>query len=364
MLRRFSFVRGAIVAMALAFTPSVAQAHISVKRSEPAKGSTIAAAPARIALWFTLAPPAAAAHVEHADYRWVRWLEFMALITVLGALGFRHGVLPALAARGVPTSDASHRARRLAQAMLLPYVLAAVQRAHAESAAVHGSTDALDPALLGSMLTQTTWGLGWLAGMAGAAVLFVGWSLAKRKNRLSTPLALIGGLGMCVSPALTGHAAAGSPLALSVAADVLHVLSAGVWTGGLLITLIAGVPAIRRASSEPDVAVAALVNSFHPVALFSVIVVALTGVTSSWLRLGTVPALWTTPYGRVLMVKLGVFAGVAALGAWNATRVRRSLGTAPRTRQFRITGAIEAVLAAAVLAVTTWLVVTPVPSEP
>src|SRR5205085_5789 len=52
------------------------------------------------------------AHLGHTEYRVARWVEFVALLTVLGALGFRHGVLPPLAARGVPTSDAGERARR------------------------------------------------------------------------------------------------------------------------------------------------------------------------------------------------------------------------------------------------------------
>lgn len=304
------------------------------------------------------------AHVEHADYRWVRWAEFVALVTVLGALGFRHGVLPPLAARGVPTADAADRARRLGQNTLVLYALAAAQRLYAESAVVHGESAALDPELLWRMLGQTTWGAGWLAGAAGAFVLFAGWRLSRRNVGIGTPLALLGGAAMAVAPALSGHAAAARPMLLSVTADALHVAAAGVWTGGLLMVLLAGIPAMKRGPSDVHPAVAALVNSFHPIALFCVPLVVLSGAMSAWLRLGGLDALWATTYGRTLLVKLAVFAAVAGIGFRNAVRVRRQLGTEAATRRLRRSAAVELAFVALLLAVTTWLVVTPVPSDP
>src|SRR5688572_10512035 len=57
-------------------------------------------------------PPAPAEEHQHpeavaetspqiaSEYRSARWFEFAALLTILGALGFRHAVLPPLAVRG------------------------------------------------------------------------------------------------------------------------------------------------------------------------------------------------------------------------------------------------------------------------
>lgn len=303
-------------------------------------------------------------HAAPGEYRTVRWIEFVALITILGVLGFRHAVLPSLASRAVPTADAGDRARRFGQSALVLYGIAAVVRLYTESSAIHGAAGALDPAQLRLMLGGTIWGIGWTFGVMGAISLFIGWTISKRHVAIGTPLALTGGFLIVLSPSLSGHAAAGSPFVLSVTLDALHVAAAGVWVGGLLMVLIAGLPAMRRvATGNADTAVAALVNSFHPVALFCAPIVVIAGTGSSWLRLGGASALFGTPYGRTLLIKVGLFALVALMGLHNWLRGRRKLGTEDGTRRIRLTGSIELVLASLVLAITTMLVVTPVPAE-
>jgi len=440
-------------ALALLILPSLASAHTSLRRSEPAKGSRLAVAPTRIALWFTARPQLAFSKIRligpggevvldrlvadtgngvHADlkstlapggyvvewqtasadghpirgefaftiasadttaiaapaqvpdsqmraegmgqdsatgagyseYRTARWLEFVALLTVLGALGFRHGVLPPLAARGVPTADAADRARRLGLSVLVLYAAAALVRGYTESAAVHGAARALDASELVPMLTGTTWGIGWLFGLVGAALVALGWVASKRNIAIGTPLALTGALGMVLSPALSGHAAASRHFMFSIVLDVLHVAGAGVWLGGLLMVMMAGIPAMRRLpDGNKDAAVSALVNSFHPLALFCAPIVILAGLGTSWIRLGSPAALWPTSYGRTLLVKIGLVILVAGMGTYNSIRARRRLGAPEGTRHFRITGTTELIFAALVLAITTILVTTPVPSE-
>lgn len=301
--------------------------------------------------------------VEHAEYRSARWMEFVALLTILGVLGFRHGVLPPLASRGVPTTDAAERARRLGQGAIILYVVAAVVRLFTEAAALRVA-DAVDAGVIVPLLTRTTWGVGWLVGMIGAALLLLGWVASRRSVTIGTPLALTGALGLVLSPALSGHAAASRNFVLSVTLDVTHVAAAGIWIGGLLIVLIAGIPAMKRLTDgNQDAAIGALVSSFHPVALFCAPIVVLAGLGTSWIRLGSFPAAWSTEYGRTLLLKLALFALVAGMGMYNALRARKRLGIPEGTRHFRVSGAIELVFAAAVLAATTFLVSTPVPTD-
>lgn len=304
------------------------------------------------------------AHADHSEYRSARWLEFVALLTVLGVLGFRHGVLPPLAARGVPTSDAADRARRLGQSALGLYLLAAAVRLYTESVAVHGTERALDSSELLPMVSSTLWGFGWMLGVVGAVLLLAGWAASKRSVTIGTPLALTGAMGMVLSPALSGHAAASRHFILSVTLDVLHVAAAGVWVGGLLMVLIAGIPAMRRlVDGNRDAAVSALVNSFHPMALFCAPIVVMAGLGMSWIRLGAFSAIWPTPYGRTLLLKLALVAVVAGMGTYNSLKARRRLGAVEGTRHFRLTASIELFFAALVVIVTTFLVTTPVPSE-
>lgn len=303
---------------------------------------------------------------DDSGYRTARWFEFVALLTVLGALGFRHGVLPPLAARGVPTADASGRARRLGQSVLALYAVAALVRLYTQSVAMSGAEEALDPDALTRLVAQTTWGIGWSAGIIGATLLLVGWLVSQRSVTIGTPLALTGALGMVLSPALSGHAATSRLFVWSVTLDVLHVTAAGVWLGGLLMVLFAGIPAmLRLADGNQHAAVSALVNSFHPLALFCAPIAVVSGLGMSWIRLGSLSTLWPTTYGRTLLVKLALVGLVLAMGAYNALRARRRLRAAEseETRRFRLTGATELTFAAMVLVVTTFLVVTAVPSD-
>jgi copper transport protein len=300
---------------------------------------------------------------DHTDHRSARWMEFVALITILGALGFRHGVLPPLAARGVPTADAADRARRLGQGALLLYAIAAIVRLFGESAALNGHGQALAPDALLTLLGRTSWGMGWITGLVGAALLFAGWSISKRGVTMGTPLALTGALGLVASPALTGHAASSNWFIVSVTLDMLHVLAAGVWIGGLLIVLLAGIPAMRRVvDGNPDAAVSALVNSFHPIALFCAPIVVAAGVGTSMLRLGGLAPLTTTRYGVTLLVKIALFAMIAGIALYNSLRARRRLGTPEATSHLRRTAALELLLAALLIAATAFLVTTPAPS--
>jgi copper transport protein len=311
-----------------------------------------------------LVPPQRTETLDQSEYRSARWIEFVALLTVLGALGFRHGVLPPLAARGVPTADAADRARRLGQSALVLYGIAALVRLYTESRAMNGPSAALSAASLLPLVTRTTWGLGWLAGAVGAVLLSIGWAISRRSVTIGTPLALTGALGMVLSPAMSGHATGSEHFVLSVTLDMLHVAAAGVWVGGLLLVLFAGVPAMKRLTDgDSDAATSALVNSFHPLALFCAPLVVAAGLATSWLRLGGFDAILGTEYGRTLLWKIALVAMVIAIGAYNAFRARRRLGTPEATRRFRYSGMAEIVVAALVLAATTALVVTPVPTE-
>ena len=293
----------------------------------------------------------------------VRWLEFVALLAVLGALGFRHAVLPPLAVRGVPTKDAAERARRIGRRAAALYVAAALVRLWTESVAM-SVDDALQLAIVRQLLGATAWGFGWIAGFAGAVVLAIGWSLPRRvAGLIGLPLALTGAFGMLAAPALSGHAVASRYFIPSVTLDMLHVAAAGLWIGGVVMVLLVGVPAMRALpEGNRDAALKALVSSFHPLALFCAPLVVLAGVAMSAIRLGSIAAL-RTPYGTTLLWKVGLFALVIGMGGYNALRARKRLGTPEGTRHFVRTGSAELIFAALVLAATTILVMSPVPSE-
>ena len=114
---------------------------------------------------------------------------------------------------------------------------------------------------------------------------------------------------------------------------MLHVLAAAIWLGGLiaLAALLRFVPG--RASARAG-------ERFSTIALAAVLVVAATGLVRALTELSSVDQLWTTTYGRALLVKGALLAVLVALGycepaapaqARRARRDRRA-GRAPRSR--------------------------------
>ncbi|MDK1348275.1 copper resistance protein CopC [Streptomyces sp. 378] len=129
--------------------------------------------------------------------------------------------------------------------------------------------------------------------------------LSGRRERRG-PATLATGTALAAALALTWaaaeHASAGIQVPLAMASSVLHLLATGVWLGGLVALLLT----LRRASGD----LVEVVPRFSRIAFTSVTVLAVTGLYQSWRGLGSLFALTSTPYGRLLLAKL---AGVAVL---------------------------------------------------
>lgn len=142
----------------------------------------------------------------------------------------------------------------------------------------------------------------------------------------------------------------------------VHELAGGAWIGTLFLLLVAGMPAAMAQPAERrDALVARLIGAFSPLALTAAAVLATFGVATAWLHLKHPSALWTTPYGITLIVKLAVVASVALLGAWNWRRVKPRLGAAGATAALRASARTEVLLGGVVLLVTSVLVSLPSP---
>ncbi len=215
--------------------------------------------------------------------------------------------------------------------------------------------------------------------LAGAyLILLCAWlaQLARRGRIWFSVLGVALALGLAATWAGADHAAVGVQPGLALGVDVAHLLTMGVWLGGLTTLVIllrpddtphAGLPPYRA------------VHRFSSVATGSIMVLIGTGSYQSWRQLGSWGAFGSTDYGRLLLVKLGAFAlmlGVASLSHRCLSRHRRALigvgaarpavnppecGTVPRhgvlgRSELRRSVAGEAALGALVLGVTALLV--------
>jgi copper transport protein len=147
-----------------------------------------------------------------------------------------------------------------------------------------------------------------------------------------------------------GHAETQSPQTVLIPADVLHVLAAGAWLGGLVLLLVAYWP---RRRAEPADGAAAATTRFSRLAAPAMAVLIAVGAVQSWFYLGEVGAFFDTTYGLALLAKIALLAAVLAFAAGNRRRVAALPGTAAVLRRAM---SVEVGLAVLVLAATATLV--------
>jgi len=160
-----------------------------------------------------------------------------------------------------------------------------------------------------------------------------------RGRPVVAPLALFAAAAL----AFAGHAAQVQPAGGAIFADVLHVLSAGVWAGGIM-----ALASLRPPGGWSGEEGRALVWRFGRVALVAFAVTALTGVLGATSQLREPSDLWTTSYGLVLSAKS---VGVLVMLVVSASVWLRGYGP------FRF----EAAVAVLVLAATAALAAYPLP---
>lgn len=284
----------------------------------------------------------------------VRGLDYLSIALMLGSLAFLIVAwLPGFAAVAGPEREWPAAARMFARRIKLLLIVAVVLGVLVSVLGIllQGASAAgvsLWTSLKGSILENTlesrfgkVWGLRAIDWLALAVLLAAGMALAHRAERkasadasetgavgLATPprwlLALIGVCAayLAATPALSGHASIQSPTAIFFPSDVLHVLAASVWVGGIACLLLA-LPAATKQLAGPNrsrLLLATLVR-FSPMALTAVIVIAVSGVVQAYIDVRTLDALFHSTYGALIIVKIILLLALIGLGWLNRDRV-------------------------------------------
>jgi putative copper export protein len=207
---------------------------------------------------------------------------------------------------------------------------------------------------VGGLLTGWPSAVGpWLAFLA-----LIGFALAAARLPIGWPLAALGAIVGPLAAIFTGQWAR--------LVNPLHMLFGGLWIGTLFILVVAGLSMVLRdepSREERGRLAAEMVNAFSPLALTCGVLLVASGLTTAWMHLGSIPALWSTPYGYALLVKLALVATVFTLGAWNWRRQRPELGSEGAAHSIRRSARAELLVAGLVLIVTSILVTFPAPAE-
>ena len=301
-----------------------------------------------------------------------RWVTFFATMLVTGACTVGLLLLPRTPDdRGTRDALARDAARAGVLACLL-CIPASMLRLADQIMALRLPGD---PVLTnaGALLGSTTWGTGFL-WQAAALLLALGALRAASRSPRATvawTLAVVGAIGLCVTPALQGHAIGSEQYTIiAVAADIAHVTGAGLWLGTLGMIAVLGVtlPNSDGITSPErarlaDARLSMLVPLVPRVALPGAALLLVSGVTSAVLHLREPSDLWRVEWGRYVLIKTVLAIAIVALGAVNWRRLGPRLPEADGVPPLRRSLLIELGVSALLLLVTATLVVTPLPGE-
>lgn len=289
-----------------------------------------------------------------------RWAELVALLTLVGAVVVRLFVLRETELSRDVSVDVIDRIRRLANAVLVLFAITTLWRLAAQADLIPTAGEARFGAMM-IVARETNWGHGWLVGAIGVIAAALG-LLISSESLVGWIVAGVGVVAIAVGEAITGHAGASRQVALAVATDVSHVLSAGGWLGGLLVVVMCALPATKRlGGSARRSAGRQIVRAYHSSAVQCVILVIITALVASWLRLPAFSDLWTTPYGNMLLRKI-VFVVVAlGFGLYHWKRVVTPDWDDDTAFRFQRSATGELLIGSVILAFTALLVALPLP---
>ena len=308
-----------------------------------------------------------------------RWALFAGLIVLAAAPLHVFAVhRPGLRAAGVAAATA-----RSVTGAWLPRLLAAAAAAalvgqlgqlvvQALSLSGDDGLSGLGPAI-GDALGLGQWGPLWIAravlvALAVAAVArlagFPRRARAPGRGARDVPalgLLLASASAALVTVSLGSHAAALQDIALqTVVADVVHLLAAASWAGGLAVLAAALVTLRRRLDpGQRGAAYAAVAARFSSLAILAVGALVATGAFSAWTQIIELPRLWATPYGLTLIAKLALVLPLVGLGAvnllWTRPRLAAALGDPRATTLLRRLVVAEVTIAAMIVLATGFL---------
>jgi len=249
----------------------------------------------------------------------LRWLEYVGLVGAIGAMVVRR--LAANSPRIAWARPRLHLALSAAFAGGLGVIAA-------EAIGAGGSL----PGAIGYLVGGPP---GWVR-VARVAAEGAALAACLLGRRFVAPLAMFA----AASIALAGHAAAARPAGGAMFADAIHVLSAGVWAGGII-----ALATLRPPGGWSGEEGRALLWRFGRVALVAFAITAMTGVLDATSDLREPSDLWTTSYGLVLSAKT---AGVLVMVVLSSLAWRRGSGPV------RFEGAVAVLVLAATAALAVY----------
>ena len=186
-----------------------------------------------------------------------------------------------------------------------------------------GSDDAaLDPAIWGAVLGGTEFGHVWCwrLGFAAALLALCFMPITRRQEWAMALTALL----LLCSLGWVGHAAVDmGGGAFHEVNQMVHLTAAGIWLGGLVPLGVLLRRAVRAGGDAYMPLARFALPHFSQMGYAAVALIAVTGTVNSIMLVGSLDAFVTTPYGRLLLVKIGLVVAMVGLALVNRFRLVR-----------------------------------------
>ncbi len=250
----------------------------------------------------------------------IRAVHFAAAAITAGSLVFRAVVArPAWGSEPVAAKLLRSQILRVAGIALAVTMVSGVLWLLSEAVSMSGLPlgEAMSPRVVWTVLTRTQFGL--VSEIRLALAVVVAACLVFDRFPSAEWLALPAALGLIAAIAWTGHAGAtpGELGTLHLAADVLHLVAAAAWIGGLPPLVLLLMTARRHQGTAWAAVARDAASRFSALGAASVTTLAATGVVNAWILVGSFYALIVTGYGQLLLFKLAVIASMLVFAAVN-----------------------------------------------
>lgn len=231
----------------------------------------------------------------------VRWMDLAGMSLLMGGLVFRTLVVS-------PSPGQAYSLERLLPFLLLVIGLGDLAL---RSQMISGQPLGQVWPFLPAVLFKSHFGKVWMARMFLLCLLG---TTAIIKGRTREGIAVTAGAFLLLTASLSGHAADSGDFSLAVLVDWLHLLAVSAWVGGLLFL---GRLLRKEVMLPASPTLITSARRFSALAGYCVIVVLATGGYQIWHQVGSLDALFKTPYGQALLVKLVIVLFLLGLGATN-----------------------------------------------
>lgn len=217
----------------------------------------------------------------------------------------------------VPSGASVWRRRVILSVLVAAFVGAAgtwLGAAGAAAAAARVSIFSMSSSVMATFLFKTGVGQITIIELACATAACVppviAWVTLKKSSAADRALltaALIGGVGIATFP-FNSHPVTLDQQVAGLFASVAHRIALGVWLGGLpaLILLIGTGPV----PDDSRRLAAVVLRRFSRLATVAMGVILVTGILLTWFLIGSFPGVIGTEYGRLLLIKLALLAGI------------------------------------------------------